>query len=399
MKTCLFIFLIFFTQSFACRNKVTQEIKDQKELLDTTGHISGSDTVNMNLAVKGAAHILTYGISQRRIDSLKQEGLRRGGRPLPDSQIANFLILSDSIRRIGKYALKYNGKYFSNQNDNPQQNGLSGEKITEEYRNILSVTSKPTFQHGGPMQLTRLEFYNQQRLVKIFRPENSNPYISSKARKIKTQVFPAASRISIHLNPGSIDWEKHAKEYHTYHEYRIQDNGIILIDYSLNAIDEFGGLLGTLSTVLVLDSTGHEKSRLENLGGDLRNYRVAENGRYLLVNGGGILGEGFQRMDNPFLKIYELKSKQLIYQESLEVLEGEYSDFYESEEPNKISVSYSSYRKTKDKQFTELIFDLRSRKRCEKTISLADWERIINERIKYSGNVWLREFDFGCKTF
>ena len=341
------------------------------------------------------------GVPYYKIDSFQKAGKESGGIPSSDSTTAMFLKLSDSIRRIGPYELRYNGQFFLKQELNRKHNNQLDLEIKEERKGIVSIHKrmfdKPDY---FPLLNQQIEFYNENNhLISAYNINKHNPFLSDKSKKIKEYVYPPPNNKSELIVNSDDNWKHQVKKYYSYNRFHVQENGYVIVEYQLYAMDAYEGILKSVSTLVVLDSTGKEFIRFNELENTLHYYWMASGGKYLMLNGGGILGEGFQRLEKPFLKIYEVNSKKMIYSESLDQSTYDYGDFYESESPEKIMVSYRSYKKSNEHLFTQLIFDLNNKKRCIKSFSESDWNKITNEGIKYSGNEWLQKFNFDCKTF
>lgn len=393
------IFLLFIHCSSRKLKSEDEMLTVENINLKSENGIPDEDTVQDDYNKATDTSIL--GIPYYRIDSLKSVGKKSGGHPLSDSSIAMFLRLSDSTRIMGSYRLDYDGQKFSRISYNKTNRKQLDEEIVEERRGILSIqkriSGKPDYY---PLLDQTIEFYdlNDQK-IRTFDINKNNPYLKDRTRKVIEFNYPPPSQKSLKLSGHELDWKRHAVKYYAYNKFKVQENGYVNVEYKLYAMDSNEGILKSISTLVILDSTGKESFRLNDLENMLQNYWMTSNAKYLLLNGGGILGEGFQRLEKSFLKIYNVESAVLIYEEELDSPNEDYGDFYESEHPYKISLSFGSYKKSTDHRFTELIFDLEKRMRCIRVMSQNDWNKVIKERIKYSGNVWLHEFKFDCKTF
>ncbi len=403
MKFSIITILILFVVTFC----VPKQIKQEENRIDKDNSKSTAYNLDSNGAIiQEDANTTTkiseiLGVPYYRIDSLKTAGRKIGGRSESDSSIAMFLRLKDSVRIIGSHLLGYDGQFFAKRDYDKKDPLQLNCEIMEESRGIVSVQKrmrgKPSY---FPLLDQKIEFYNHNnKLINTFSLNNSNPFLKDKSKKVIEHRFPPPDDRSAFLSGQDLKWKNHVHKYYSYNRFNVQENGYVIVEYILYAIDANEGILKSISTLVVLDSTGKEYCRFNELESMFHYYWIVSGGKYLMVNGGGILGEGFQRLEQSFLKIYDVRSKKWIYEELLENDGDDYSDFFESESPHKISVSFGSYKKTEENRFTELIFDLDARKRCMKVISQTDWNRVTNERIIYSGNVWLREFDFECKTF
>lgn len=403
MKLLLFTCIVLWNFSF-CVTKQTKSKENSANNMDSNSRIQ--KVYNENISIQDSkqgiiADTLILGVPYYRIDSLKLVGIKNGGRPSGDTILALYLRLTDSTRLIGPYTLDYIGQEFKSLEYNAKKPNQVDVEIVEERNGIVSVQkrlfNKPDY---FPLLDQQIEFYNKQnRLLNTFNINKNNPFLKDKSKKVMEHMFPPPDDKSEKLSLPGVNWKVYVNKYYSYNRFNVQENGYVIVEYKLFAMDANEGILNSISTLVVLDSTGKEYARFNELENMLHYYWLVSGGKHLIVNGGGILGEGFQRLEKSFLKIYEVASRKLIYEETQDLVNDDYSNFYESEPPIKISVSFGSYKKNEKRRFTELIFNLDARQRCIKVISQLDWNRITNERIKYSGNVWLREFEFDCKTF
>lgn len=391
--------LLIFTFCAPKQLKTTANQADQEAGLQTSLQIDSAKTAEDIARKRTGTHLL--GIPYSRIDSFKNAGIQKGGHPDSDSATALYVRLSDSTRIIGTYHLSYDGQFFTSREFNKKNPKQLDIEIKEERKGIVSIQKrmmdKPDY---FPLLNQKIEFYNDKnQLISSYDINKNNPFLSDKSKKVKESVYPPPTNRSELLAATDVTWKKQAKNYYAYNHFHVQENGYALVEYQIYAMDAKDGILKSISTLIVLDSTGKEYARMNELENMLHSYWMVSGGKYLMVNGGGILGEGFQRLEKSFLKIYEVAARKMIYEETLEQPDDDFSDFFESESPYKISLHAGSYKKTEDHLFTEYIFNLDTRTRCTKIFSQSDWNRIANEGIKYSGNAWLHTFKFDCKTF
>jgi hypothetical protein len=398
LANCISLFLS------GCTNKQVQNSTSNEENIELGATGNKVDSGNIMLSENGTTFpkdTFILGIPYSRIDSLKTAGRKQGATSSNDSVVAMFLLLSDSVRIIGNHQLDYDGQRFTKRVYNKKASSRLDAEIIEEKEGIVSIQKrmhdKPEY---FPLLDMQIEFYDRKnKLINSFNINKSNPFLKDKSKKVLEYQYPPPDDRSDKNSTPGFNWKKHVKKYYAYNRFNVQENGYVIVDYNLYAMDQNERILQSISTLVILDSTGKEYTRFNEIENMVHHYFMTADGKHLLINGGGILGEGFQRLEKSFIKIYETNSKKIIYHEILENLEDDFGDFYESEVPPKIMTQFTRYKISYNNYFTTLIFDLNSRIRCIKTFSRLDNDRITNEGIKYSANVWLQKFKFDCKTF
>ncbi|MCB9275921.1 MAG: hypothetical protein H6564_17885 [Lewinellaceae bacterium] len=115
------------------------------------------------------------------------------------------------------------------------------------------------------------------------------------------------------------DWRKHVRQYATSGSvYENPHCGTLCVAYYLQALDEELTLLGVVATFILLDERGNELARLE----DVEDVFFGEglitcDGKYFCLRYGGAFTEEFERMYNEHLRIYDIATKEIIYEREL----------------------------------------------------------------------------------
>ncbi|MCB0554563.1 MAG: hypothetical protein KDD02_13520 [Phaeodactylibacter sp.] len=115
------------------------------------------------------------------------------------------------------------------------------------------------------------------------------------------------------------DWRKDVKQYATWTDtYENPYCGTLCVAYYLQALDQELTLLGVVATFVLLDERGNEIARFEDvedvfLGEGL----VTCDGKYFCLRYGGAFTEEFGRMYNDHLRIYDIATREIIFEREL----------------------------------------------------------------------------------
>lgn len=172
---------------------------------------------------------------------------------------------------------------------------------------------------------SRIDFFDMENhLTGSYNITANNPYKPSKYKKFLSEGYIdySADIIDRNVHP-SYDWRKDVVQFATtWGTYENAQCSNVVVAYYLQALGEDRTLLGVVATFVLLDNTGREIARFE----DIEDVFFGEglvtcDQKYFCFRFGGtftIEGEG---MYNDHFRIYDVRSKKIIYQ--LE-LPGEY---------------------------------------------------------------------------
>lgn len=115
------------------------------------------------------------------------------------------------------------------------------------------------------------------------------------------------------------DWRNDVTQYATSGgNYENRHCGTLCVAYYLEALDEDLTLLGFVATYILLDERGNELARLEDVEDVFFGQGLVTcDGKYFCLRYGGAFTEEFERMYNEHLRIYDIATKEIIYEREL----------------------------------------------------------------------------------
>ncbi|MEO6189595.1 MAG: hypothetical protein ABIO44_03650 [Saprospiraceae bacterium] len=309
----------------------------------------------------------------------------------------NYNLYKDSVRVVDGCTLKFSNNKFlyqTNQKYDESKRRKGIRQIVEWRPGVVTIEEYANTEGQGP-EFTEIRFYNKNRkCINKWNMKANDPWKKELGKTLNLDTtYEELGMSNLQANSKS---PIPPSEFTSGYYYEVYDNtGNAVLYYFLSGLDDDKRLLYKSTYIIVLDSLGKELYRYKDDKKLVNHAILTQDQKYLLINGGGIVGEGLQRYEASYLKIIDTKSNKVIYSEKKEDLAEVYREFFTSTStPHLVLVEISSYNK--NYCVISYVYNLLTLQRCEKFYSKADCERIDIEKIPFTPNNRLHAFNYTC---
>ncbi len=194
---------------------------------------------------------------------------------------------------------------------------LGGRFDAYDLTNIVShYVSNPDTTNMNQV-LIRLDFFDMENRKRgSYDVRANNPYKKENFQPFLSESYLDASHSIVDRRAyPNYNWRKHVRQYATWMTVGANNQcETVVLGYFLQALDEDRSLLGVMSTFVLLDNKGKEIARFE----DVEDVFFGEglvtcDQKYFCFRYGGSFTIGGERMYNDHFRIYDIKSKKIIY--------------------------------------------------------------------------------------